>query len=105
MAEDSAQREYDKVSQENAVQKAMKGADLKYQQKEQASLRKNLAEYKEDAEQEQAELDAVTEYLNTVAPGCTVKPMTYEERKKRREAEIAALKETLAVLEDPSMMR
>merc|ERR1719253_1965618 len=96
--EETAQREYDKQTNENAVQKAMKEADLKYQQKEQASLRKSLAEYKEDAEQEQAELDAVTEYLNTVAPGCTTKPMTYEERKARREAEIAGLKSALTIL-------
>jgi len=103
--EDSAASAYEKQSNDNAVSKAMKTADVKYQQKEQASLRKNLAEYKDDADGEQAELDAVTEYYNQVRPGCTVKPMTYDERKKRREAEIAGLKEALSILEGQAFLQ
>jgi len=97
--EETAQRDYDKQTQENAVQKTMKAADVKYQVKEKASLEKNVAEYKEDSEGEQAELDAVLEYYAQVKPGCTTKPMTYEERKARRESEIAGLKSALQILE------
>jgi len=97
--ESTAVKEYEKQSQENAVQKTMKTADVKYQTKEKASLAKSVAEYKEDMEGEQAELDAVLEYFATVKPGCTVKPMTYEERKARRESEIAGLKSALEILE------
>merc|ERR1719253_1591958 len=97
--EETAQRDYDKVSQENAVQRTMKEGDAKYQAKEKAGLQKNVAEYKEDAEGEQAELDAVLEYFARVKPGCTTKPMTYEERKARRESEIAGLKSALQILE------
>ena len=35
------------------------------------------------------------DYYEKLKPGCIAKPMTYEERKKRREAEIAGLKEAL----------
>jgi hypothetical protein len=97
--EETAVKEYEKVSHENAVQKTMKEQDVKYQLKEKASLEKNVADFKEDRSGEQAELDAVLEYYAKVKPGCTVKPMTYEERKKRRENEIAGLKEALSILE------
>merc|ERR1719420_2563324 len=97
--EETAQKEYEKVSHENAVQKTMKEQDVKYQLKEKASLEKNVADFKEDRSGEQAELDAVVEYFDKVKPGCTTKPMTYEERKKRRENEIAGLKEALSILE------
>jgi len=51
------------------------------------------------------ELDEVNTYIADLRPSCDDIRSTFEERKKRREAEIAALKETLAVLEDPSMSR
>jgi hypothetical protein len=51
------------------------------------------------------ELAQVIQYRADLAPSCDDVRVTFEERKKRREAEIAALKETLAVLDDPSMMR
>merc|ERR1719163_1224143 len=51
------------------------------------------------------ELAEVVQYIADLRPSCDDIRVSFEERKKRREAEIAALKETLAVLEDPSMMR
>merc|ERR1719498_1222549 len=51
------------------------------------------------------ELAEVVQYIADLRPSCDDIRVTFEERKKRREAEIAALKETLAVLSDPSMMR
>merc|ERR1719473_2072070 len=53
----------------------------------------------------QKELSEVITYIADLRPSCDDIRSTFEERKKRREAEIAALKETLSVLEDPSMMR
>merc|ERR1719231_1050194 len=97
--EKASLNEYEKVTHENNVNKAMKEADAKYNAKEKASLEKHIAEAKEDREGEQAELDAVTEYFAQIRPGCTTKPMTYEERKARRESEIAGLKEALTILE------
>jgi len=99
VAEESAQKAYDKVTHETKVDNAMKEADVKYQTKEKAGLEKQVADLKEDREGEQAELDAVTEYFARVRPGCTTKPMTYAERKQRRESEIAGLKEALSILE------
>jgi hypothetical protein len=100
--EETAVKEYEKVSHENAVQRTMKEQDVKYQLKEKASLEKNVADFKEDRSSEQAELDAVLEYFAKVKPGCTTKPMTYAERKQRRENEIAGLKEALTILDSES---
>jgi len=97
--EEAAAKEYEKISQENRVQTAMKDADVKYQTKEVASLEKSVSEFTSDIEAEQTELDAVLEYYDKLKPGCIAKPMTYEERKKRREAEIAGLKQALTILE------
>jgi len=100
--EEAAAQAYEKMTHENEVAKTIKAADVKYQTKEKAGLEKQVAEHKEDREGEQAELDAVTEYFDKVRPGCTTKPMTYVERKERRESEIAGLKEALTILEAES---
>ena len=52
----------------------------------------------------QAELDAVTEYLKKLDEMCIAKPDTYEERKRRREAELAGLKEALTILEGEAVL-
>merc|ERR550537_357258 len=50
------------------------------------------------------ELQEIATYLQDLRPSCDDIRSTFEERKRRREAEIAALKECLEVLSDPSSM-
>jgi len=100
--EEAAIKEYEKITQENQVSKAIKEADTKYKISEKASLAKQVSELTSDIEGEQTELDAVLDYYEKLKPGCIAKPMTYEERKARREAEIAGLKEALGILEGES---
>jgi hypothetical protein len=97
--EDSAAVEYEKISQENRVSKAMKEQDVKYKTKEAASLDKDISENESDLESAQTELDTVLEASKNIRAMCELKPESYEERKKRREAEIAGLKEALSILE------
>jgi hypothetical protein len=63
-----------------------------------------LSENKEDMKSNLVELHQVAKYLQDLRPSCDDIRTTFEERKKRREAEIAALKEALEVISDPSMM-
>merc|ERR1719465_66038 len=65
------------------------------------ALLNNLAENKEDMKSNLIELHQVAKYLQDLRPSCDDIRSTYEERKKRREAEISALKEALAILTNP----
>jgi len=97
--EASAAAAYEKLSQENKVTKATKEQDVKYKTKEFTSTDKDIADLTSDRDSLQTELDAVLEYDTKIKAQCIAKPETYEERKKRREAEIAGLKEALSILE------
>jgi len=99
-AEEDAQAEYEKITQENSVTKTLKDQDVKYKTQEAKSLDKSIADMTGDRETESTELAAVLEYYARIKDRCIAKPETYEERKRRREAEIQGLKEALTVLED-----
>jgi len=97
--EEQAAAEYEKQTKENEIAKVTKEQDVKYKTKEAKSLDKAVAEHTADREGLQTELDAVLDYWEKIQEQCIAKPEPYEERVKRREAEIAGLKEALAILE------
>jgi len=99
-AEETAQNTYDQETKENEIEKTTKEQDVKYKTKESTGLDKSNAELTSDKENVEVELSAVNEYLKKIEDECIAKPETYEERKARREAEIAGLKEALTVLEE-----
>merc|ERR1719181_2535492 len=88
-AESDAQESYDKQTQENKVQKAMKEQDVKYQTQEFKGLDAEIAELSSDHRTIGTEHDAVMEYYAKIKGRCIAKPSTFEERKARREEEIA----------------
>merc|ERR1712238_638061 len=98
--EADAQSEYEKVSQENAVTKTTKDQDIKYKTQEAKSLDSTVAEYSGDREAAQTELNAVNDFYAKIKERCIAKPEGYEERRRRREAEINGLKEALTILQD-----
>merc|ERR1719263_1395667 len=98
--EADAQADYDKVTQENKVTKTLKDQDVKYKSAESKSLDKAIGELSSDRESASTELAAVLEYYEKLKDRCIAKPETYEERVRRREAEIAGLKEALRILEE-----
>mmetsp|Transcript_62033 Transcript_62033/g.200009 ORF Transcript_62033/g.200009 Transcript_62033/m.200009 type:complete len:671 (-) Transcript_62033:53-2065(-) len=100
MQEADAQSEYDKLTQENTILKTEKDADVKYKSEEIKSLAKNIAELSSDRDTTNEELSAVLDYYDKLKERCIAKPETYEERKKRRDAEIQGLKQALQILED-----
>merc|ERR1719326_1352900 len=104
VAEQTAEADYYKVSKQNEVSVAMKSKDVKYKQKEAAGLDKSVSETSSDLDGAQAELDAIMEYIGKLAKMCVAKAEPYAERKARREAELAGLKEALTILEGEAVL-
>lgn len=97
--EDSSAAEYETVTRKNEIDRTSKEQDVKYKVKESKQLDKTTAEDTADRSGVQAELDAVLEYLAKIEEQCIAKPEAYAERARRREAEIAGLKQALEILE------
>jgi len=102
--EADAQSEYETTTQKNKVTRTMKEQDVKYKTQSFNGLDKEIAELSSDRAATGTELDAVNEYYGKIKDRCIAKPETYEERKRRREAEIAGLKEALATLENETAL-
>jgi len=98
--EADAAENYEKTTQENKIRTATKQQDAKYKTQEAVGLDKQISELTSDKETSSTELAAVMEYYGKIKERCIAKPETYEERKSRREAEIAGLKEALSILEN-----
>lgn len=98
--EESAAATYDAETKENEIIKVTKDQDVKYKTKEANGLDKAVAEAGSDKSGVETELGAVMEYLKELTGRCVAVAETYGERKERRAAEIAGLKEALATLEN-----
>merc|ERR1719262_1669588 len=98
-AEADSAEAYEKTTQENKVTKATKSQDAKYKSKEAAGLDKEISELSGDRDTTNNELSAVLEYYGKIKERCIAKPESYEDRKARRQAEIAGLKEALSILQ------
>merc|ERR1719506_231869 len=101
-AEAMAIEAYEKLTQDNKIATTEKETAVKYKTKDQKETESALIGLKEDAEGTTKELSAILEYWDKLQPMCVAKPESYAERKKRREAEIAGLKEALRILEEES---
>merc|ERR1719242_410210 len=97
--EADAQAEYDKLTQENAVTKTLKVQDVKYKTQEYTGLDKAVSDLSADLATTNTELAAVNEYFGKVKDRCIAVPETYEERARRRQAEIEGLKQALNILD------
>jgi len=102
--EESAAAEYKAVTNENKINKVMKEKGIEAKTRQAKRLDKSLSSLSADKEGASEELDAVNEYLSKIESECTAKTESYEERKKRREAELTGLKEALQELESTTSL-
>jgi len=99
-AEADAVSVYEKTTQDNKLANVQKSQDAKYKTKEFKGLDKSIADLSADRDNTNTELSAVLDYYGKLKGRCIAKPETYADRKARREAEIAGLKQALEILEN-----
>lgn len=104
-SEAEAQEAYEKLMGDSKVSKAAKEAEVKASESEVKSLKVSLEQYGEDKTSTSTELDAVLEYIEKLKPQCEEKAMSYAEKKAKREAEIAGLKEALEILASEALIQ
>jgi DNA repair exonuclease SbcCD ATPase subunit len=104
-SEESAAADYEKYVKENEIATTEKQQAVKYKTQEAATLDKNIADLTTDLETVTEELNAVNEALEKLEAMCVEKAETYEEKKARRDAEIAGLKEALEILNGVSLIQ
>lgn len=97
--EEAALAAYEAETNENKVEQASKEKSVKHIVKESAELDKAVAEEQSDRAGVEEELDAVVEYLEKIKAQCVAQPDSYAERKKRRDAELAGLKQAVEMLD------
>jgi len=103
--EETAAANYEASTKAGEVETAGKSQDVKYKTKEFKGLDKAVSDLSGDASSAQEELDAILEYDAKLKEECTAKAEPYAERKKRREQELAGLKEALTILEGESLLQ
>jgi len=103
-AEESSARAYETETKANEITKVTKDQDVKFKTKEAGSLDKSVSEYSSDKTGVETELGAVNEYLKELEGRCIAKAESYGDRKARREAEIAGLKEAQTILENETAL-
>jgi hypothetical protein len=104
-AEEQAVKIYEEQTTENKIATKTKETEIKYKTKDQKETEALLESLREDIGGSQKELSAIEDYWAKLQPVCVAKPEPYEERKKRREAEIAGLKEALSILEGEAFVQ
>merc|ERR1719263_1482833 len=98
-AEETAAAEYEAYCKEDEIAVVQKSKDVEYKTKEAAGLDKAVSELSSDLSSVTDELNAVVSALDKLKEMCVAKAEPYAERKARREAELAGLKEALQILE------
>merc|ERR1719161_1856269 len=91
---------YDKMTNENAVSKASKEAEIKGAESEIQQLTIAIGQHSDDKTMTEDEMKALLEYIEKLKPTCVGVVVPYEERKAKREAEIEGLKQALTILEE-----
>merc|ERR1719213_376375 len=102
--EDSAASDYEAYCKEDEIAVTMKSQDVKYKTKDAAGLDKSVSELSSDLDGVSDELAAVMKGLDKLKEMCVAKAEPYAERKARREAEIAGLKNALQILDGEAVL-
>jgi chromosome segregation ATPase len=98
LSETEATNDYKEFANENEVRQAVIEKDLEYKTRKKVQLDGDLLRAGADLKSYEKELEAVNQYLAQLESQCVGKVDSYQERKDRREKQLASLKEALAYL-------
>jgi len=102
--EEDSQSNYEETTQDNRKEMEMKVQAVRYKVTAFKALDKNIADMAEDKDTLSTQQSAVLEYWSKITDRCVAKPEPYEDRRQRREQEIAGLKEALSILESETAL-
>jgi len=102
-AEAEAQKLYEDFMTESKRNKAVKEKNIKMSTADKATATSKLQEDTADLKSTQDELLAAERYYKKLVPQCIDQGMTWDERVKAREEEIASLKQALSILSSPDI--
>merc|ERR550539_153495 len=97
-SEASNQKAYEEFMAESKKNKSVKEKKIEMNSADKAAAESKLQEDTADLKSTQDELLAAERYHKNLEPQCIDQGMTFEERTKAREAEVASLKEALKIL-------
>lgn len=102
-SEAASQAQYAEFQKESQVRIAVFQKELEYLDRNKVKLELDKTQYESDRKNYAEELSAVGNYLSKLKEECIAKAEPYEERKQRREAELASLKDALQFLRGDGM--
>mmetsp|Transcript_39415 Transcript_39415/g.73183 ORF Transcript_39415/g.73183 Transcript_39415/m.73183 type:complete len:677 (+) Transcript_39415:72-2102(+) len=97
-AEETSQKDYDKLMTESKVDKAAKSTDMDHKTDKKQDQTQALETKTSDREGTQKELDTALVYYDKLKPSCVDAGVSYDDRVGRRKEEIASLQEALRIL-------
>jgi len=97
-AEDAAAKDFKELNGESLVRQAVFQKDLEWKSRTKVKLEFDQTTMNNDLKSDQKELVAIDAYMDKLKASCVVQPVSYEDRKSKREAELASLKEALSAL-------
>jgi len=103
-AEAESQSSYDEFMIQSKKSKAKKDKKIAMNDADKAAAESQMQMDISDLKATQDELIAAESYYERLVPQCIDKGMTFDERTKARESEMASLKEALAILDSPDIV-
>lgn len=95
---------YDAIMQEYLKSRTKGLLDIEYYNKVYVDTTKATAEYKADEDSALSQKNQLSVYYLQLMDRCTATRTTYADKKKKRDEEIAGLKDALAILEDETAL-